>query len=338
VCQEVGIRGVVNRIRDPLLNHRPIGPNSTDGLQVRSPSETGSGAGISISQAEQPAQPREPSQANPRERVHSVISSRRMKLPFATPVPARPTNSCRGRWRDASARVFALLCMCWAGGAFGYSYPVDDALLSTVIGTAVADQGATPDKIPARTYSIERFPEREVPKVFWNQNELRYSVAAQKKAAPLIFIVAGTGANYGSAKMLYLSRLFYGEGFHVISLSSPTDPNFILTASLSGHPGYTPEDSEDLYAVMKEAYATLNQEVEVSEVHLTGYSLGGTQSAFLTAIDDQEGAFHFKKILMINPSVDLFASVRILDGLFSYALPDGNSSVVALVERLLDQH
>ncbi len=160
-------------------------------------------------------------------------------------------------------------------------------------------------------------------------------MSAQKKAAPLIFIVAGTGASYRSAKMLYLQRLFYSEGFHVISLSSPTHPNFILAASTSGHPGFAPEDSEDLYEVMREAYSGLASRVEIGDVHLTGYSLGGTQSAFLTAIDDREQAFQFEKVLMINPSVDLFASVKILDSLFAQALPDGAESVVDLVRRLM---
>jgi hypothetical protein len=240
------------------------------------------------------------------------------------------------RNRSAKALVLIAASMFVAVNAWSYDYPVQDAFLSTVIGTALGDTRPVPDKIPTRTRSFERFPERDSPAVFWNQSELRYSVAAQKDTSPLIFIIAGTGASYRSGKMLYLSRLFYSEGFHVISLSSPTHPNFILTASALGHPGFTPEDAEDLYVVMKESYAELSSRADVSEVHLTGYSLGGTQSAFLTAIDDQEHAFGFKKILMINPSVDLFSSVRILDGLFSFALPDGNESVVDLIYRLLD--
>jgi pimeloyl-ACP methyl ester carboxylesterase len=86
---------------------------------------------------------------------------------------------------------------------------------------------------------------------------------------------------------------------------------------------------------MKDAHSKLASKVGITEVHLTGYSLGGTQSAFLMAIDNREQAFRFKKVLMINPSVDLFASVQILDGLFDYALPGGNESVIGLVERLL---
>ncbi len=221
--------------------------------------------------------------------------------------------------------------------ASGYDYPVDDALLATVIGTATADAHPIPRRVPVRTRSLRRFPDREIPEIFWDQNELRYSVSVQKRAAPLIFIIAGTGASHRSGKMVYLQRLFHGAGYHVIALSSPTHPNFILTTSALGHPGFTPEDSEDLYVAMKEAHAALSSKVEITEVHLTGYSLGGTQSAFLMAIDDQEQVFRFKRVLMINPSVDLFSSVKTLDDLFRYALPDGNESVIELVERLLKE-
>ena len=256
----------------------------------------------------------------------------------------QPCSVSKAHFRLSTPILTGLLCAILALGSAsadnsssnnGYDYPVDDALLATVIGTRYADEAPIPKRVPTRIRSLRRFPDRKIPKVFWNQNELRYSVSAQKKAAPLIFVVAGTGASYSSTKMLYLHRLFYGEGFHVISLSSPTHPNFILTASTSGYPGYAPEDSKDLYEVMREAYSELASKVEIGDVHLTGYSLGGTQSAFLTAIDDREQAFQFKKVLMINPSVDLFTSLKILDGLFEYALPGGNESVIDLIERLL---
>jgi hypothetical protein len=216
-----------------------------------------------------------------------------------------------------------------------YDYPIADPYLATVIGSLNADNAPVSEKIPKAMRLPKRFPERQISKVFWDQDEFQYSVFSQKKSAPLIFIVAGTGASYRSSKMLYLGRLFYDEGFHVVSLSSPTHPNFILTASSSGHPGFTPRDSEDLYAVMKEAYSKLASKVEISDVYLTGYSLGATQSAFLTAIDDRERAFEFKKVLMINPSVDLLASVQVLDDLFDYALPDGSEGVIDLIQRLL---
>ncbi len=81
------------------------------------------------------------------------------------------------------------------------------------------------------------FPDREVPGALWNFTDLRYSYLQQKGSAPLIFLIAGTGASFQSAKMKGMQKAFYQAGFHVISLSSPTHPNFIVAASTSGVPG-----------------------------------------------------------------------------------------------------
>jgi hypothetical protein len=139
------------------------------------------------------------------------------------PVPdRRRKHAPRIIWGRTHPMVAALLLMATAFStvapprASAYDYPVRDALLATVIGTAVADQRPVPAKVPTRMRSLELFPDRETPRIFWNQNELRYSVSAQKTDAPLIFIVAGTGASYNSGKMLFLHRLFFSEGFHVI--------------------------------------------------------------------------------------------------------------------------
>ena len=48
-----------------------------------------------------------------------------------------------------------------------------------------------------------------------------------------------------------------------------------------------------------------------------GYSLGGTQTGWMAKIDAEEQFFKFKKLLLINPSVNLFNSVTILDGYFN---------------------
>ena len=125
----------------------------------------------------------------------------------------RPIRRTDRESRRASKTGFLptllLLLSFGAPVASGYDYPVRDPLLSTVIETAKADQFLVPDKVPTRIRSIERFPEREVPKVFWNQSELRYSVSAQEEAAQAVervmTNVPGTGvmrhadAGYGEA-------------------------------------------------------------------------------------------------------------------------------------------
>ena len=107
---------------------------------------------------------------------------------------------------------------------------------------------------------------------------LRYSLARQKSEAPLIFIIAGTGAGHRSSKMQFMERLFYEAGFHVICLPSPTVSNFIVTASATMVPGNLVDDSRDLYRVMGLAWNQVKSRIKVSDFYLTGYSLGATQS------------------------------------------------------------
>jgi hypothetical protein len=115
---------------------------------------------------------------------------------------------------------------------------------------------------------------------------------------------------------------FFKAGFHVISLSSPTHPNFMVTASTTQVPGHVEYDARDLYHVMELAWQKVAKHIEVSEFYLTGYSLGATQSAFVAKLDEEKKQFNFKKVLMINPAVSLYKSVQRLDGLLEY-IPGG---------------
>jgi hypothetical protein len=89
--------------------------------------------------------------------------------------------------------------------------------------------------------------------------------------------------------------------------------NFIVNASTTKVPGHIVHDTEDLYRVMELAYKRVAGRVDVSEFYLTGYSLGASQSAFLSQLDEKRQVFNFKKVLMINPSVSLFNSVNLID-------------------------
>ncbi|MEE8143610.1 MAG: alpha/beta hydrolase [Planctomycetota bacterium] len=209
--------------------------------------------------------------------------------------------------------------------AWAYDYPFEDPYVATVVGTPPQYQMVVPKKVPVRTYKLEVFPQREIPRVFWYQKKLRYSLVYQKNKAPLIFNIAGTGASFDSAKMQFMSKVFYQAGFHVISLSSPTVSNFIVNASSTKIPGLLSVDAADLYRVMELAYEQVRKRVEVSEFYLTGYSLGGSQAAFVAKLDEEQKIFNFKKVLLINPPVSLFKSVSILDKMLIDGIPGGMS-------------
>jgi hypothetical protein len=200
-------------------------------------------------------------------------------------------------------------------GATGeYGYPIKDKYVATVVGTPSEYHADLPDKIPFRTRRVTIFPDREVPDAFFYDEQLLYSVALQKKAAPLIFLIAGTGASHNGGKNKQMALAFYQAGFHVVSISSPTFTNFVVAASRTGVPGHAEHDAEDLYRVMEKIHALLlEDDIEITGFNLTGYSLGGFNSAYVAKLDEQRKSFNFEHVLLINPPVSLYNSISLLD-------------------------
>jgi hypothetical protein len=228
-----------------------------------------------------------------------------------------------------------LLAMPFNVTALSYDYPFTDRYVATVIGTPAEFQAKVPVKIPRKVYQLEVFPDRQYPDVLFYSGKMKYSLVYQKQKAPLIFMIAGTGANYDSEKMRFMERAFYQAGFHVISIASPTHPHFLTAASTSSVPGRLTDDAKDLYRVMEMALkqAKDKKHIEVSEFYLTGYSLGASDSAFVAKLDETRKVFNFKKVLLINPAVSLVNSVTILDAMLVDNLPPGGGP--AFIRKVL---
>ncbi len=204
-----------------------------------------------------------------------------------------------------------------------YDYPFTNPLQATVIGTPEAFRPELPQEIPRKSLRVRTFTQREIPPVFWYQQGMNFSLVYQDHRAPLIFIIAGTGADFDADKVVDMQRAFYQAGFHVISLPSPTHMNFIVSSSQTMVPGDLREDAADLYRAMALAWQKVRGDIEVSEFYLTGYSLGATQSAFVSLLDEERKLFDFKKVLMINPPVSLYGSVSVFDRMLAENIPQG---------------
>jgi hypothetical protein len=200
----------------------------------------------------------------------------------------------------------------WAASE-SYGFPFDDAFVATVVGTPEEYRADLPEKIPLKQARLTVFEDRVVPDYLWYEGDLRYSYALQRRAAPLVFLIAGTGASHIGAKNQMMARAFYQAGFHVVSLSSPTLPNFVVSASKTSVTGHAVRDAEDLYRVMELVWARLKKRIEVTDFFVTGYSLGGFNTAFVTWLDEKRQVFNFKKALLINPPVSLYNSISLLD-------------------------
>jgi pimeloyl-ACP methyl ester carboxylesterase len=216
-----------------------------------------------------------------------------------------------------------------------YAYPLADPYAATVVGTPPQNAVDLPREVPVEQLALSIFEHRWIPEIFWYEDEFRYSAATQSGPAPLIFIVAGSNAGHNSRFSIFLQKLFYTAGFHAISISSPTYPNFIATASTTRVPGRTGQDAADLYRAMRLARKKLDKRLDITDVSLAGYSLGAWESAFVASLDDQQQALGFRKVLLINPPVSLYRSSRVLDGMLTNNLPGGIDSVDTFLDQML---
>src|SRR3546814_6267451 len=85
-------------------------------------------------------------------------------------------------------------------------------------------------------------------------------------------------------------------------------------ASRYATPGISSDDAKDLYRVMQ-AVRAQHHKLPVTEYHLTGYSLGALNAAFVSQLDETRRSFNFKRVLLLNPPVNLYTSVSNLDKL-----------------------
>ncbi|MHB8810039.1 MAG: alpha/beta hydrolase, partial [Desulfobulbaceae bacterium] len=172
------------------------------------------------------------------------------------------------------------------------------------------------------------------PEIFFYDHGLRYTVAFQDGKAPLIFLIAGSGGSSRSSKMLALMDNLYRAGFHVVALPSPTFANFIINASTTHIPGNLPEDADDLYRVMEQIWSQAKGHIEVSDFLLAGYSLGGTDAAFVAKLDEERKVFDFRRVLMLNPAVSLYNSSSRIEGLLD-RIPGGPRRMGAFYNRVM---
>ncbi len=214
--------------------------------------------------------------------------------------------------------IAILALLLWgAGAAFGseeaaYDYPIGDPLMATVAGTP-AEEALKGIILDEEVYGIRIFEGRQLPPTMRNLKSYRFSLAWQKEAAPLIFIIPGTGSNYKSGKVKLLQKMYYDAGFHVICLNSTFTRRFAAMGSASRIPGITAEDAADLYRVMQAAFERVQKKITVTDFFLNGYSLGGMTEAFVSDIDEEKRVFGFRKVLLVNPPVDLYAAATLFD-------------------------
>jgi hypothetical protein len=271
-----------------------------------------------------------------------------MKSTVLVPKPRRPKHVASIAVRVALSALFAASTLLAAGAAPpsnvappapGPATGLADsaALRATVFGTPPQDMAPLPETVPLTEINIALPWAKPVPDVFWFNSKLRVWFSAQPKPAPLAIVISGTGSDGNTTKLSILRAALYGAGYHVLTLPSPTFPGFIVAASSTGVAGDLKQDGEDLYAAMQQIIAHLPGDVQITEIDVLGYSLGGANAAIVKSIDAREGKLKIHRAVMINPPVSLFASIGRLDKLFAISIGSGDAGVERLYQKLYAQ-
>jgi hypothetical protein len=216
-----------------------------------------------------------------------------------------------------------------------YDYPLNNPYAATVIGLP-PEQKIDLTEFPEPDHeTLTLFPDRDIPEGFWAEEELRYQQLLQRDAAPLVYVIAGTGGDARASKMQALAKILYAAGYHVVLLPSPTHPNFIINAS-THYDSLRPIDAApDLYRVMQLIDARVREDVGVTEHMITGYSLGAMNAAFTAALDEKEQKLKFSRVLLINPPYDLNNSINRIDRMLLSGMPGGMDDVDHFIEKLM---
>lgn len=195
-----------------------------------------------------------------------------------------------------------------------YQYPYKDPYLATM--TAALMQGS--EKSPGgeiEDLRLKILDHRNDVYLLEGMGAIRYRFYEQNGLAPLIFIVPGLAGSAYSGPARFLAEWFSSHGFHVLILPSPLNWNFTLAASTSGYPGYTQEDSKDLYSVMQRVLNDVKSRhhTQIGKIGMVGYSDGALYTAYLSKMDSEKKQIGIDTYLLVNPPVDLFEAARKID-------------------------
>ncbi len=178
--------------------------------------------------------------------------------------------------------------------------------------------------------------------------QLGYKAWLQDHAAPVVFILPGTGGHRDAGSTAALAEMAFRAGYHAVAISSSMCFDFIEAAGTANFPGFAPGDAHDVHVALTAIDADLRSrhgDLVGCRRGVVGMSLGGQQVLFMAAAEeesDAEGLVHIDGYLALNPPVSLVRAVRGMDSYFNLPLTmsanveDRDRRIRALFRHVID--
>lgn len=155
--------------------------------------------------------------------------------------------------------------------------------------------------------------------------EALYSVWLQDRPAPIVYLVPGLGGHRLGNATLGLAELFYLGGNSVVTISNPTNWEFVAHAASVHQPGFAPVDAHDLHVAITAIDRELSAKYpgRFTSKRLGGISLGGFHTLFVAANEERdarEGLVPFDVYIAMDVPVSLEHAMQQLDRFYNAPL------------------
>jgi ABC-type transporter lipoprotein component MlaA len=157
------------------------------------------------------------------------------------------------------------------------------------------------------------------------EDRLPFTLWLQPGSAPLVYVVPGQGGHRLGDASLGLAEIIYKDGNSVVTLSNPTNWEFIAYGSTVDLPGYVPADAHDLHRALTAIHQKLEARwpARFSSKRLAGISMGAFQTLFIAAEEarsKEEGLLLFDIYLALDPPVNLEHAMLQIDRFYNAPL------------------
>ena len=159
---------------------------------------------------------------------------------------------------------------------------------------------------------------------------LRFRVFFPKKPSnQLVFVQAGIGGSHDSQRANIFASALAEAGVYAVSVPSTFYAPFAIYGSRYGYVGDMRLDARDMYTVMQFGLKKIKSKfgIKPNRISVIGYSLSGMTTGFLGEIDyrmrngtakQRKNALNFRKVLLIDPVVDMNHAIKLVDTWWSY--------------------
>ncbi|MFN0009800.1 MAG: VacJ family lipoprotein [Planctomycetota bacterium] len=155
-----------------------------------------------------------------------------------------------------------------------------------------------------------------------NHNELPFTLWLQPEPAPLFYFVPGQGGHRLGEGSIAMAEIIYETGCSVVTVSNPTNWEFVANALSEHLPGYAPVDSRDLHRAITSIDRLLEEEMpgRFTSRRLAGMSMGAFQTLYIAANEanfEGEGLVPFEIYVALDPPVNLEHGMLQLDRFYN---------------------